>query len=221
MKFLLGEKLGMTQIFEDDGTVVPVSVIKVEPNFVVQEKTKEKDGYEAVQIGSGFKRKINKSKKGHLKNLNNLKFLKEFRIDKRHILSKTEVSDKKTASPAEALPKTGDKIDVSVFVLGDTVKITGLSKGKGFAGVMKRYNFSGMPHSHGHHHVARHGGSIGQRFPQHTLKGMRMAGRTGGVKKTTRGLKIVRIDIENGLLAVRGAVPGNNGGHLVIQSQSR
>jgi len=94
-----------------------------------------------------------------------------------------------------------------------------MSKGKGFQGVMKRHGFSGMPHSHGHHHVARHGGSIGQRFPQHTLPGMRMAGRMGYDQVTTRGLKIVRVDVENGLLAVKGAVPGNRGQLLVIRSQ--
>ena len=193
----------MTQVFEDDGTVVPVTVIKVEPNTVVQVKGKDKDGYEAVQIGSGSKRKITKPMKGHLKDLGNLRFLKEFRS--------LTINDQEV--------KRGDKLDVSIFVPGDVIKVTGLSKGKGFAGVMKRHGFSGMPHSHGHHHVARHGGSIGQRFPQHTLKGMRMAGRTGGVKRTTRGLKVVRVDVESGLLAVRGAVPGNKGGHLVIQSQ--
>ena len=193
----------MTQVFEDDGTVVPVTVIKVEPNTVVQVKGKDKDGYEAVQIGSGSKRKITKPMKGHLKDLGNLRFLKEFRS--------LTVNDQEV--------KRGDKLDVSIFVPGDVIKVTGLSKGKGFAGVMKRHGFSGMPHSHGHHHVARHGGSIGQRFPQHTLKGMRMAGRTGGVKRTTRGLKVVRVDVESGLLAVRGAVPGNKGGFLAIESQ--
>lgn len=202
-KFLLGEKLGMTQVFEDDGTVVPVTVIKVEPNVVVQVKGKDKDGYEAVQIGAGSKRKITKPMKGHLKDLDNLRFLKEYRS--------LTINDQEV--------KRGDKLDVSIFIPGDVVKVTGLSKGKGFAGVMKRHGFSGMPHSHGHHHVARHGGSIGQRFPQHTLKGMRMAGRTGGVKRTTRGLKVIRVDVESGFLAVRGAVPGNKGGRLIIQSQ--
>ena len=193
----------MTQVFEDDGTVVPVTVIKIEPNTVVQVKGKDKDGYEAVQIGTGSKRKISKPMKGHLKDLGNLRFLKEYRS--------LTINDQEV--------KRGDKLDVSIFVPGDVVKVTGLSKGKGFAGVMKRHGFHGMPFSHGHHHVTRHGGSIGQRFPQHTLKGMRMAGRTGGVKRTTRGLKVVRVDVESGLLAVRGAVPGNKGGHLVIQSQ--
>ena len=202
-KFIMGTKLGMTQVFEDDGTVVPVTVIKVEQNIVVQKKTKEKDGYEAVQIGTGSKRKVNKPLKGHLKDLGNFRSLKEFKSLK---VNNQEV-------------KRGDKFDVSMFVPGDIVKVSGVSKGKGFQGVMKRHGFHGMPHSHGHHHVARHAGSIGQRFPQHTLKGMRMAGRMGGVKATTRGLKVVRVDVENNLLAVRGAVPGNNGGLLMIQSQ--
>ncbi|MBI4158386.1 MAG: 50S ribosomal protein L3 [Candidatus Yanofskybacteria bacterium] len=185
MKFILGRKLGMSQIFNEDGTVVPVTVIEAEQNTVTQIKTKEKDGYEAVQVKSP-KSKV-KSRKKEFKNTEEM--------------------------------KVGDKIDVSIFSEGDVVKVSGLSKGKGFAGVMKRHNFSGMPFSHGHHHVTRHGGSIGQRFPQHTLKGMRMAGRMGGIKATTRGLKVVKVDAENNLIAVKGAVPGNKGGLIIIQSQ--
>ena len=200
MKFLLGRKIGMSQVFEDDGTVVPVTVVEIEPNVVIQVRTKERDGYEAVQVGTGTKKKINKPSKGRFKDLGNFRFLKEF----------------KTVKTPEL--KVGDKLDVSVFAVGDKVKVTGMSKGKGFQGVMKRHGFSGMPHSHGHHHVARHGGSIGQRFPQHTLPGMRMAGRMGNDKVTTRGLKVVRTDIENGLLAVKGAVPGNRGQLLMIQT---
>ncbi len=191
----------MSQVFEEDGKVVPVTVVEIEPNVVVQVRTKEKDGYEAVQVGTGTKKakNINKAQRGHLKELGNLKYLKEVR-------GSNEM-------------KVGDKLDASVFAIGDKIKVTGISKGKGFAGVMKRHNFHGMPHSHGHHHVARHAGSIGQRFPQHTLKGMRMAGRMGHDQVTTRGLKIVRVDVENGLLAVKGAVPGNRGQLLIIQSQ--
>ncbi len=189
-------------MFEEDGKVVPVTVVEVEPNVVVQVRTKEKDGYEAVQVGTGTRKvkNIKKPQKGHFKDLGNFRTLREFRI---------EGSDL----------KVGDKFDASVFAIGDKVRVTGTSKGKGFQGVMKRHGFSGMPHSHGHHHVARHGGSIGQRFPQHTLPGMRMAGRMGTDKVTTRGLKIVRVDVENGLLAVKGAVPGNRGQLLMIQSQ--
>ncbi len=205
MKFILGKKLGMTQVFEEDGKVVPVTVVEVEPNVVVQVRTKEKDGYEAVQVGTGTKKikNINKPQKGHYKDLGNFKVLKEFRI---------------VETGGDDL-KVGDKFDASVFVIGDKVRVTGMSKGKGFAGVMKRHGFHGMPHSHGHHHVARHAGSIGQRFPQHTLKGMRMAGRMGYDQITTRGLKIVRVDVENGLLAVKGAVPGYRGQLLMIQEQ--
>ena len=210
MKFILGKKLGMTQVFEEDGKVVPVTVVEIESNVVTQVRTKDKDGYEAVQVGTGTKKikNINKPQRGHFRNLGNFQHLKEFRIGG------------KVGLPAEAVSaKVGDKLDVSIFAIGDKVKITGMSKGKGFQGVMKRHGFSGMPHSHGHHHVARHGGSIGQRFPQHTLKGMRMAGRMGSDKVTTRGLQIVRVDAENGLLAVKGAVPGNRGQLLIIQSQ--
>src|SRR3989344_5997066 len=214
MKFILGKKLGMSQVFEEDGKVVPVTVVEVEPNVVVQVRTKEKDGYEAVQMGTGTKKikNINKPQKGHYKNLGNFKYLKEVRDkESRHIA---------VGKTAEALTfKVGDKFDASTFAVGDKVRVTGISKGKGFAGVMKRHNFHGMPHSHGHHHVARHAGSIGQRFPQHTLKGMRMAGRMGTDKVTTRGLKIVRVDVENGLLAVKGATPGYRGQLLMIQSQ--
>ncbi|MBI2674715.1 MAG: 50S ribosomal protein L3 [Candidatus Yanofskybacteria bacterium] len=194
MKFILGKKLGMSQIFNEDGAVIPVTVIEAEPNVVTQVKTKDKDGYEAVQV---------KSQKSKGKNQK-----KEFKIDQQPTTNNQQ-------------PNVGDKIDVSVFSEGDIVKVSGVSKGKGFAGVMKRHNFSGMPFSHGHHHVARHGGSIGQRFPQHTLKGMRMAGRMGGVKATTRGLKVVKVDAENNLIAVKGAVPGNKGGLLAIQSQDK
>ena len=187
-KFILGKKLGMSQVFGEDGNVTPVTVIEVEPNDVVRIKTKEKDGYEAVQVGVKKKKKIS---------------LKEF----------------KSLKSGDAELKVGDKIDASVFLPGDIVKVTGITKGKGYAGVMKRHGFSGMPHSHGHHHVARHGGSIGQRFPQHTLKGMRMSGRMGGRKSTTRGLKVITVDAENNLIAVKGAVPGNRNGMVIIQTQ--
>jgi large subunit ribosomal protein L3 len=201
MAFILGKKLGMSQVFEEDGKVVPVTVVEIEPNIVTQIRSKDKDGYEAVQVGTGARKakNINKPQKGHFKDLGSFMHVKEVR-------GGNEL-------------KVGDKLDASVFAVGDKVRVTGVSKGKGFQGVMKRHGFSGMPHSHGHHHVARHGGSIGQRFPQHTLPGMRMAGRMGTDKVTTRGLKIVRVDIENGLLAVKGAVPGNRGQLLIIQSQ--
>ncbi len=193
----MGKKIGMTQIFQDDGKVVPVTLIEAGPITVTQVRTKEKDGYEAIQIGYGKEKKPNKSKAGHLKDLKPFNTLKETKM----------LSDK----------KRGEELDVTSFNIGDIIKVSGISKGKGFQGVVKRHGFHGMPASHGAHHVLRHAGSIGQRFPQHTLKGMRMAGRMGGVRVTTRGLQIVAVDKENNSLAVRGAVPGRRGTLLEIQ----
>lgn len=186
----------MTQVFQDDGQVVPVTLIEAGPVMITQVRTKEKDGYEAMQVGYGSEKKPNKAKAGHLKDLKPLKVLRETKM----------LSDK----------KRGDELDVTSFTVGDVVKVSGISKGRGFQGVVKRHGFHGMPASHGAHHVLRHGGSIGQRFPQHTLKGMRMAGRMGGERVTTRGLKIITVDKENNLLAVKGAVPGRRGTLLEI-----
>src|SRR3989338_1600234 len=194
----------MSQIFNEDGTVVPVTVIEAEPNTVTQIKTKEKDGYEAIQVGAGLKKKTNKPR-----------FSKEFNLE-----NKGKKARGKTSTTLGDLQLTiGQKIDLSIFSEGDLVKVSGISKGKGFQGVVKRHGFSGMPFSHGHHHVLRHGGSIGQRFPQHTLKGMRMAGRMGGGKATTRGLKVISVDAENNIIAVKGAIPGNKRGMVTIQTQ--
>ena len=196
----------MTRIFREDGKVIPVTVVEAGPITVTQIRTEEKDGYRAVQIGFGKDKKPNKPKVGHLKDLESLKYLREF-SDKRQ-----ETRDKQY--------KRGDVLDVSVFNAGDIVKVSGITKGKGFQGVVKRHKFHGMPASHGHHHVMRHGGSIGQRFPQHTLKGMRMAGRMGGERQTTRGLEIVSIDKENNLMMIKGAIPGRKGTLLEIISNS-
>ncbi len=202
MKFILGKKVGMSQIFSDNGTVTPVTVISVEPNVVVQVKTPEKDGYAAVQIGTSKAKNVSKAQKGHFKELGSFKHLQEF----------------KTVTVNEKELQRGDTFDVTVFEPGDMVKVAGISKGKGFAGVVKRHGFAGMPASHGHKHVTRHAGSIGQRFPQHTLKGTRMAGRMGGQRVTVRGLKVMAVDPEHQLLAVKGAVPGNRGQLLQIIS---
>ena len=179
-----------------------MTVVEAEPNIVVQVKNIEKDGYEAVQVGMGNRKEknIKKPQKGHFKGLGNFTTLKEFRVE-----------------PGDR--KDGDKIDVSAFTLGEIVRVTGTTKGKGFQGVVKRHGFKGMPAGHGHHSVMRHAGSIGQRFPQHTLKGMRMAGRMGSDKFTVRGLKVVSIDAENNILAIKGAIPGNKGSLVMIQSQ--
>lgn len=207
--FILGKKIGMTQFFQEDGTVVPVTLIKAGPVTVTQVKTKEKDGYEAVQVGFGKVKKLKKPQSGHLKELDSLKNLKEFRI----VRGSTSNNEEKTDG---AEFKRGGVLNVSVFNVGDVIKVSGISKGKGFQGVVKRHGFHGMPASHGHHHVMRHGGSIGQRFPQHTLRGMRMPGRMGGVRATTRGLKVAAVDKDKNLLAVKGAVPGRRGTLLEI-----
>jgi len=210
MAFILGKKIGMTRIFREDGEVIPVTVVEAGPITVTQIRSEEKDGYKAVQVGFGKDKKPNKPRAGHLKGLENLKNLKEFRF-------KNELNAKRLTLDAEGAElKRGDVLDVSVFNAGDIVKVSGITKGKGFQGVVKRHGFHGMPASHGHHHVLRHGGSIGQRFPQHTLKGMRMAGRMGGKRQTTRGLKIVSIDKENNLMFVKGATPGRKGTLLEI-----
>jgi len=200
MKFILGKKIGMTSAPDDEGRIIPITVVEAEPNVVVGIRTKEKDGYSAIQVGNGTKKKISKALKGHFGDLGSFRYVKEFR---------TIDIDGKEA-------KVGDKIDVSIFAPGDTVKVSGISKGKGFAGGMKRHGFSGMPASHGHKAVRRHIGSTGQRFPQHTLKGKRMPGRMGNEHTSARGLKIVTVDKEQNLLGIKGAVPGNKGGLIEI-----
>ena len=216
MKFIVGKKLGMSQIYGEDGNVIPVTVVEAEPNIVVQVKTKDKDKYEAVQIGYGTRKEknIKKPQKGHFKNLGSFAVLKEFRIDSKGRTSRGQEQNAVTELTV------GQKIDVTMFAPGDTVRVTGMTKGKGFQGVVKRHGFKGMPASHGHHSVMRHGGSIGQRFRQHTLRGMRMPGRMGNNKFTVRGLKIAKVDQENNMLAIKGAIPGNKGGIVMIQSQT-
>jgi len=200
MKFILGKKIGMTQVFNEKGQVVPVTLIEAGPCSVVQVRTKEKDGYSAVQIGFGEikDKKIKKPQKGHFKKANlekGFRYLMEF--------------------PDNDL-KIGDKIDVSIFQEGEIVKVTGISKGKGFQGVVKRHGFSGFPASHGTKHGLRAPGSIGSSFPERVWKGKKMAGRMGGERVAVQGLKIVQIDKENNLLAVKGAVPGKKGVLLEI-----
>jgi large subunit ribosomal protein L3 len=202
MKSIIGKKLGMSQYFKEDGTVIPVTVVEVQPNVVVQVKTFDKDGYEAMQIGYGTRNKQTKAIKNHTKGLGSFANFKEFEGLKN----------------GEKEAVVGDKFDVSLFEAGEVVRVTGISNGKGFAGAVKRHGFHGMPASHGHKAVMRHVGSIGQRFPQHTLKGLRMAGRMGAVKTTTRGLKIVNVDLEKNTIAIKGAIPGNNGGTVIINS---
>lgn len=201
-KFILATKLGMTQVFTDAGEAVGVTLLKVTPNVVTQVKAADKDGYAAVQVSTGAKKatKLSKSLRGHYKELGSFRWSREF--------TAVAVGGKDLA--------VGDHVDVSIFAPGDTVKVAGLTKGKGFAGAVKRHGFHGAPASHGHHHVLRHVGSIGQRFPQHTLKGSRGPGRDGGERVSMRGLKVVAVDVEAGLLAVKGAVPGPKGALLEV-----
>ena len=196
MKFIVGKKVGMTQIYDKNGKITPVTVIEAGPCFVTQIKTKEKDGYESVQIGLEplSSKKITKSKKGK-----EYRFLKEFFGN---------IADY----------KIGDKIDVAKFVEGEKIKVSGITKGRGFQGVVKRHGFKGAPASHGHPHDLRKPGSIGCSFPERVIKGMRMAGHMGVDKKTIKNLKIAAIDAENNLLAVSGSVPGHNNNLIEIQT---
>ncbi len=193
----------MTQIFDEDNKVVPVTLVEVFSCTVTQIRMEDKDGYEAVQIGMGEKKKFNKPEKGHLsKSLGNCRVLKEFKIDAKEY-------------------KVGDKIDASVFEEGEDVTVTGISKGKGFQGVVKRYNFKGGPASHGQKHSLRSPGSIGALGPQKVFKGKRMAGRMGSDRVFVKGLKVVKVDAENGILAISGALPGRRGTLLEIVSEKK
>lgn len=185
MKFILGKKIEMSQEFKGD-KVVPVTFIQAGPCFVTQIKTKDKDGYEAIQIGFVKKKnkKIKKTEKGK-----EFRYLKEFEGD----ISKY---------------KTGDEIKVNIFEPGEKVIISGISKGKGFAGVMKRHGFHGMPATHGTKHDARHAGSIGATAPQRVLKGRKMPGRMGGQRVTIKNLEVMEVIPEKNLLVIKGAIPG-------------
>lgn len=201
MKFLLGNKLGMTQMFDQKtGSTVPVTVIEVNPATVTAVKTGDKDGYEAIQLGYGKRNKVNKPEKGHLKELGQFAVLREQRLE----------------TPSEK--KVGDKLDASIFSEGDWVKVSALAKGKGFQGVVKRHDFRGGPASHGQKHSLREPGSIGSTWPQRVLKGTRMAGRMGGKRKTVSGLKVMKVDLENGLVVVSGSVPGRRGITVELKS---
>ncbi len=201
---ILGRKLGMTQIFEADGTVVPVTVIDASPCTVVQVKTKERDGYEAVQLGFGSRKRVTLPLKGHMKGLGNFRYLREVRVDN---IAEWEV---------------GKKVGCEIFEPGDLVDISGPSKGRGFAGVMKRHGFRGGPKTHGQSDRARAPGSIGSGTdPGRVIKGLKMAGHMGTNQVTVKNLKVVRSDPEKGILMVRGAVPGNEGALLKVRRSPR
>lgn len=206
MKFLLGEKQQMTQIFTKEGRVVPVTVIKAGPMVVTQVKTAEKDGYAAVQVGFSEQKeaRLTKALVGHFKKAGakGFKIVREFRTDE---------------ASSFAL---GQAIDASIFSEGDAITVAGLTKGKGFQGVVKRHGFHGGRRSHGQKHSEREPGSIGGggRAGGRVAKGMRMAGRMGGVRVTQPGLTIVAVDAKEGTIMVKGAVPGHRGTLLELVS---
>ncbi|MDP3785108.1 MAG: 50S ribosomal protein L3 [bacterium] len=195
MKFILGQKLGMTQVFDEKGNVVPVTLIEVGPCEVTQVKTKEKDGYGAVQVGFQKVVKLKKIKKTMAGK--EFHFLREFQNGEEH--------------------KKGDAITVSAFKEGDTVKVSGISKGKGFQGAVKRWGFSGRNATHGVKHEHRTLGSVGATGPQRVIKGKKMPGRMGSERVTVKNLKIVKVDSGNNILAVLGAVPGRKGTLLEVR----
>lgn len=205
MTGLIGQKLGMTQLFSADGSVVPVTVIETGPCVVVQKREAGRDGYSALQLGFGTKKgqRVNKPEQGHLKKVGKGAFqvLREFRSE--------------DLSPYEV----GQEIKVSdMFKTGDRVDVTGTSKGRGFAGVIKRWGFGGFPGSHGTHEYFRHGGSIGNRsFPGRVFKGKRMAGQWGNEKISVQNLEVMDVRAEGNLLLLRGAVPGSRGKVLLIR----
>lgn len=190
MKFLLAKKIGMTQRFRPDGTVVPVTVLESPNCQVTQLKTQEKDGYAAVQVGFGERKRVSKPETGHLKGLPPFGSLREFPVKN-----------------VEGFTR-GQKLEVSMFQPGEKIRVTGTSKGRGFQGVVKRHHFRGAPATHGTKDQLRMPGSIGATFPQHVPKGMRMAGRMGAERVTVKNLEVVEVIPEKNLLLIEGAVPG-------------
>ena len=205
MQVILGTKIGMTQIIGADGNVTPVTILQAGPATVTQIKTVEKDGYNAVQVGYGLGKNLSKSVTGHVKKAGentNPKILKEFRVD--------EIP--------EGL-KLGDIITVESFKLGDKVSVTGTSKGKGYAGTVKRWNFNESRNTHGFKGDIRKVGSIGSMYPQKVWKGKRMPGRMGSDRVTVKNLVVAFVDVEKNLLGLRGAVPGPNKGIISVEGK--
>ncbi len=201
---IIGRKLGMTQIFRENGKAEAVTAIEAGPCTVIQVKTAAKEGYNAAQLGFGEAKRLKSPQRGHLKELGQFKYLREFRI----------------GNP-EAI-EVGERIDVSLFKAGDLVDVTGVSKGKGFAGVVKRHHFSGGPKTHGQSDRHRAPGSIGATTsPGRVFKGMRMAGHMGNRQATVRHLEVFEADPDRNLLLVRGALPGGRNGLLLIKKSSR
>ncbi len=205
MKFILGKKVNMTQLWQGE-TVVPVTKIMAGPCTVLQLKNKERDGYQAVQVGYGDRRPslITKVLRGHFKDFGNFRFVREFRIPE-------------TEKASEVNP--GDKIFVRTFAIGDKLTITGTSKGKGFQGVVKRHGFHGQDATHGNKDQLRMSGSIGAGGIQHVLKGMRMGGRMGGDRVTLHDVEVIAVDETDNSLLVKGAVPGARNGLVLLSAE--
>jgi large subunit ribosomal protein L3 len=204
MSGLIGKKLGMTRIFDEKGNDVQVSVIQTGPCYVTEIRTKDRHGYEALQLGFEEKRdkSVKKPERGHFakSGVKPMRFVREFRT--------YDVNQF----------KLGDAIKADVFQVGDKVKVIGISKGKGFQGVVKRHHFGGGPVTHGQSDRMRAPGSLGgSSYPSRVLKGLRMAGRMGGDRVTVRNMKVVRVDAENNIVMVRGGIPGAKNGMVVIQ----
>ncbi|MGQ9909669.1 MAG: 50S ribosomal protein L3 [Candidatus Flexifilum sp.] len=204
MKGIIGRKIGMTQVFDEVGNVIPVTVIQAGPCYVTQVRTSEKDGYTAVQLGFGETKpqRLTKGQLGHLQrhNLPALKYLREFRVH-----GDPDVTE-------------GAEIKADVFAKGDRVDVIGKSKGRGFAGTVKRHGFNRQPKTHGQSDRERAPGSVGQTTdPGRVFKGLRMAGRMGNDRVTAQNLEVVVVDAERNVIAVRGSVPGANGGIVVIK----
>jgi len=195
-KFILGIKLGMSQIFDDKAKIIPVTLVQAGPCHILQVKNQGKDGYDAIQLGFSTKKKSNKPERGHIKKsdakTSGFRYIREFRL----------------TAPSQA--KAGEKIGANVFTIGDKLQVTGTSKAKGFQGVVKRHNFRGAPASHGTKHAHRQGGSIGATDPARVFKGTRMAGRMGSDTITVKNIKVVDINEKDNILILKGAMPGNN-----------
>ncbi|MBQ5592286.1 MAG: 50S ribosomal protein L3 [Clostridia bacterium] len=206
-KGLIGKKIGMTQIFDEKGNVVPVTVVEAGPNVIVQKKTIENDGYEAVQVGFGDQKvaRVNKPMKGHFdkSGVAPKKVLKEFRLE--------NIAD----------VNVGDILKADIFEAGEKVDVIGTSKGHGTAGAIKRWNFARLRESHGTGPVARHTGSLGVIDPARIFKGKKMAGHYGVDRTTVQNLTIAKVDVENNLIAVKGAIPGPKGGIVVIANAKK
>jgi len=205
MKGLIGKKVGMTQIFDDDGNAVPVTVIQAGPCYVTQVRTEKRDGYVAVQLGFGETKpqRLTQGQLGHLRrnNLPALRYLREFRVKN-----------------GELDVEEGASINVDVFEKGERVDVVGTSKGRGFAGTVKRHHFNRQPKTHGQSDRERAPGSVGMNsYPGKTLKGQRMGGHMGDERVTIQNLEVVVIDPERHLMAVKGSVPGTNGGIVMIK----